>query len=146
MAWSSPLPPPGLRLEQMGNVTMTAMTVLGEAEGESDCGKLAVAWVIANRARDSRWPDQMWEVCLQPWQFSAWNSESPRIKVMRTPQSYVAEKIWDKCHLAATLAFSSVEDDLTKGANHYHARSVQPSWADDRRLTLDLGGHLFYKL
>lgn len=133
-------------------ITLTA-TVYGEAEGEPDDGKRAVACVIVNRSRDPRWPDAIGSVCLQPMQFSCWNSGSPRLAVMRNPQRYGREEIWTACFRAACAALWG-RDDQTSGANHYLNTAVTrqmrggtlPSWYDAAKVTATIGAHEFLRL
>ena len=49
-------------------------TLLGEAANQGPAGQAAVAHVLLNRARDTRWPATVDQVALQPKQFSAWNT------------------------------------------------------------------------
>lgn len=66
------------------DLNILSLTVYGEARGESDAGKLAVAWTARNRAeadlhRDGRpdwWGEGVAGVCLKSWQFSCWNLPS----------------------------------------------------------------------
>lgn len=61
-----------------GDIDILARTIYGEARGEPWEGKIAVAWVVRNRAeRGGWWGDTIREVCLKPWQFSCWNETDP---------------------------------------------------------------------
>jgi N-acetylmuramoyl-L-alanine amidase len=53
------------------NVDMLARLVRAEAEAEPYEGKVAVAAVILNRIRDSRFPNTLEGVMYQPWAFEA---------------------------------------------------------------------------
>ncbi|MBC8157732.1 MAG: cell wall hydrolase, partial [Alphaproteobacteria bacterium] len=60
-----------------------ARTVWGEARGEDEIGKIAVAHVIKNRAKHPKWWGKtIMEVCLKPWQFSCWNKKDPNREKM----------------------------------------------------------------
>ena len=146
LPWRCPVPEPGVPAKDLSDLMVLAMTILGEAEGECDLGKLAVGWVVRNRKKDRRWPDTTTGVCLQPMQFSCWNTGSPRIRVMKAPVSHTTEAAWDECFFAAIGAEFAVEMDPTNGANHYHTTAVEPYWADNDKVTLRLGDHIFYKL
>ncbi|MFP6654977.1 MAG: cell wall hydrolase [Myxococcota bacterium] len=144
--WRCPVPTPGLPPKEQGDLIVIAMTILGEAEGESSCGKLAVGWVIKNRTLDLRWPDSPTEVCLQAKQFSCWNADSPRHQTMRMPRGHTFEPVWNECFEAAFCSEFSIDNDLTSGANHYHTRAVTPYWADAEKITAEIGSHVFYQL
>lgn len=147
--WRYPVPPLGVEPDDWPDLLVVAATVLGEAEGENLTGKRAVAYVVLNRAADSRWPDSPREVCLQRLQFSCWNVGSPRIPVMLAPQGRVSEQVWSDCFRAAIEAMFGIEPDPTGGANHYLApRSLKslPAWATTDKLVAKLGAHQFYRL
>ncbi len=146
LPWRCPVPEPGLLPADLSELTVLAMTILGEAEGECDLGKLAVGWVVRNRSMDLRWPETAKEVCLQRKQFSCWNQGSPRLKAMKAPTKWTTERAWEECFLAAVSAEYGMGIDPTNGANHYHTTSVEPYWANNDMVTLRLGDHIFYKL
>ena len=54
-----------------------ARTLWGEARGEDDQGKYAVAWIIMNRVDDRRWPNTVEGVCTEKrggyYAFTAWD-------------------------------------------------------------------------
>ncbi|MGH8473223.1 MAG: cell wall hydrolase [Gammaproteobacteria bacterium] len=120
-----------------------ARTVYGEARGESDEGKRAVAYVIANRAQ-SYPPDRgksLAEICRRRAQFSCWNEGDPnraRVQGMRLDDMHLCA-----CLIAVVEALSAA-DDPTRGATHYHTRSIAPSWAQGKVPCYTCGGHLFY--
>ena len=120
-----------------------ARTVYGEARGESALGKLAVAYVIVNRAnRGGWWGNDIIEVCLCPSQFSMWNTSDPnRIEAM---WASMRNADFVECYRAAILAATGVEQDPTEGADHYHNLTVSPSWAEGRDYRT-IGHHRFYK-
>jgi spore germination cell wall hydrolase CwlJ-like protein len=50
-------------------------TVYGEARSITDEEEIKrIIWVIRNRVKSIRYLNTIKEVCLQPWQFSCWNS------------------------------------------------------------------------
>lgn len=151
--WACPTPdgrPPHLQPE----LIVVAQTVLGEAEGEPVEGKVAVAWVIRNRVDSPQFPDTSAKVCLQPMQFSCWNSGSPRLRVMSNPKAYVSEESWTECFLAAMEAMFRLKGDPTGGANHYLNLDVTrrinhgklPGWYKESAVTAQIGPHTFLRL
>lgn len=126
-------------------VDVLARTLWGEARGEGQIGMEAVANVVMNRvAHRSRWPKEVDAVCLQAWQFSAWNNNDPNRKKM------LALTKKDKIFLSAlAIAQTAVEGtlaDRTGGADHYHERSIKPYWARGSKPTARIGRHIFYRL
>jgi len=146
MAWLAPIPDPDLSFERQGGVMLLAQCILGEAEGEPFKGKLAVGHVVMNRVLDDRWPSSIAAVVLQPKQFSAFNTGSPRLGPMRFPYSHVRESVWNQCFEAACRVVFGPSIDSTEGANHYCSQRVSPRWADPAKLTVTIGAHRFYRV
>lgn len=131
-----------------------ARTLWGEARGEPDDGKAAVAWVIRNRASRAGFAGGLVgksgavaKVCLAPWQFSCWNEGDPNRAKLLTLSD-------DRCEHERAIALAVLEGDIadpTHGADHYHtiarpgwAQQWPPSWAAAMRETARFGGHVFY--
>jgi len=121
-----------------------AKTTYGEARNQSAEGKLAVSYVIKNRAEDraGRWPDTPAMVCLQRMQFSAWNPGDPNVNAMARLES--TDPVYLRCVYAALTAYLSVEPDPTDGANHYAVIGTNPYWAKGEGQKI--GDHEFYTL
>lgn len=127
------------------DIDIMARTVWGESRGESLAGKIAVAWVIKNRADNPGWwGDSIAGVCRQPWQFSCWNANDPnRAKLIGvTPQ----DEMFRECLMVVAGVLSRNFPDPTFGANHYHAKGVSPAWAHGRAPTARIHNHVFYRL
>lgn len=139
-----------------------AKTLYGEARGEPDSGKEAVAFVILNRAKMASHAGLLLgragaiaAVCLEPWQFSCWNASDPNraLLLSASPSKVAAERaIVDR-------VVSGHIVDPTNGADHYHtidapswASSWPPDWALDNppngatamKEVANFGGHVFY--
>ena len=118
-----------------------ARTVMAEAEGEDYEGKVAVAAVIYNRARNPRW----WGVsvkdsCLTAKQFSAWNDDSSRRN--KIGEWTLENRTFRESFMAAVDAY---DRDPTSGADHYFAHDiVKPSWAEGFHVRV-IGNHTFLK-
>jgi len=129
-----------------GTNTMTAelfvvaLTILGEARGETFEGMAGVASVIQTRTIERKQTPS--QVCLSPKQFSFWNggvSESTKRKLLATAQGKNALYLAD-------LVIQKQMPDIVRGANHYHAVSVSPKWAKDTKLVATIRNHKFYRL
>jgi len=144
--WWAPTPDSSETPELWPDLVTLAATVLGEAEGESYIGKLAVAWVVMNRVADSRWPDEPGAVCLQKLQFSCWNVGSSRLHSMFNPRKTIKERLWNDCFKAAMGAVFGLDPDPTSGANHYLApKSLKfmPRWYDASKVVAKIDNHEF---
>lgn len=95
-------------------VDWIAMTVWGEARGESQEGKLAVAYVICNRMQQER--RSALQVVLRPFQFSFWNTNDPSRWKM---QPSLSDPTWADCYQAAKDALERTKPDPTEGCTSY---------------------------
>lgn len=109
------------------DIDTLARTLYGEADANNGVDARAIANVIMNRTKHTNWPQSVREVCLQPWQFSCWNTNDPnRARIL------AAEGPWfDRCKEIATEVYNGgAVYDQTKGATHYYASYVKkPKWA-----------------
>lgn len=132
------------------DLDIMARTIYGEARGESQIGRIAVGWVIRNRAEmdlgndglPDWWGEGIKGVCQRPWQFSCWNQNDPnRAKLLTVTHKDAAFKA---CLTAARDVLLGSMADPTGGATHYHTASVAPPWAKGLKHTT-VGRHRFYK-
>ncbi len=125
------------------DIEIMARTIYGEARGETQLAKLAVASVILNRVRKGGWfGNSIIEVCKKPKQFSCWNSDDPnRAKIEAVGWG---DLDFQRCALAALQALTAQEADPTQGATHYHAIGIKPKWADSLKMFGSIGHHVFY--
>lgn len=124
-----------------------ARTIYGEARGEKVRGQEAIAAVVINRlaaAREGRrwWGATVVEICRAPFQFSCWNEGDPnRLLIERVPEG---DAVFQICRRIARRAITGGLIDPTRGATHYHTRSVTPDWAIGHVPCARIGRHLFY--
>lgn len=117
-----------------------ADTLYMEARGEGEHGQRAVATVIYNRAQNTGKTFEA--VCLQPFQFSCWNTSRTR-KI--TPRRRSDVKAYNLC--------LQIENELLKGNfkplgdwNHYYnPRLCSPKWARGVEC-VQIGSHVFLTL
>lgn len=131
----------------MDDLDATVRTIYGEARGEPIEGKIAVAWVIRNRADHGGW----WgatpqDVCHKAFQFSCWNKNDPNsAKLLLLSDE-------DPAYLAIRKIAQAVLDktipDPTHGATHYKVHGTKASWdaAVKDQTPLIIGHHEFFKL
>lgn len=127
-----------------------ALTLWGEARGEGLAGQIAVAWIIRNRVFDGKskswWGEGYAGVCQKPWQFSCWNSNDPNFVYLLGAKA-IPKGQYNRALEAANAVLDDTVADPTGGATHYYASSMPkaPAWVKGATLTLQLGGHRFYK-
>lgn len=142
--------------------------IVGEAEGESWLGKLAVGYVARNRRRFSAMARLPWfsptsdrQNVLARYQFSCFWSDYGRRERALSLSLHVASR-YSEADAAACAVLDETEPDPTVGpegvgADHYYAHNTmpEPSWAvplfDGQGLvrpgftrTVRLGAHTFY--
>jgi len=141
---SAPLPTSG----QARQLTVLAKTLWGEARGEGVKGMEAVAAVVLNRLRTGyRNRHAVDEVCLDPKQFSCWNSDDPNLpQLNRIDQAPDAD--YRSAMAIATNAMNGLLTDPTFGARHYVATTLplrlRPRWLLDKTPVVVIGRHEFY--
>ncbi len=114
-----------------------------EARGESFKGISAVAEVIINRQKSSRFPNSVCAVISQGvggkrgCQFSY--KCDGKAEVYHEPKAYARVAKMAKLKLDGRLT------KVTGGALFYHTTAVRPSWSRKFRRTAQVGVHLFYK-
>ena len=128
------------------DIRIVALTIYGEARGQTTIGQEGVAWTIRNRTEDRRWPNTYSGVCKQKKQFSCWNKG----EVNNHPMLVVdlSDPVFQTCYAIAAGVMAGLIPDRTSGANHYHSIDMKtyPYWADGSMETGRLGRHVFYKL
>jgi spore germination cell wall hydrolase CwlJ-like protein len=136
-------------MTSMAELETMTRTIWAEARGEPSAGQLAVGWVIQNRVKDNRFPDGYAEVCLQPMQFSCWNTGTPSI-----PEVRLYEPAWVLALETALAVMTRKVDDPTKGATHYlnidETRKLRrnhdlPDWVSSLKVTAMIGRHTFLR-
>lgn len=114
-----------------------ALNVYHEARGETETGKVAVAYTTLNRVEHNYFPDTICEVVWQPSQFS-WTDDGFSDKVRE-------QEVWADILKLVELILNEEMNDPTDGALFFHSKGINPpGWADSMELSLDEGNHLFY--
>lgn len=114
------------------DVDLLAHLIHGEARGEPYIGQVAVAAVVLNRVRDSRFPNTIAGVIYQPGAFDA--VADGQINLEPTSQSYKAARDamngWDP----------------TYGCIYYYnPQTATSKWIWSRQIMLTIGKHNFAK-
>ena len=134
-------------LKKPESIDALVRTIVAEAGGESDEGQLAVANVILNRFKDTRYPNDIKRIVLQPYQFSAYNSkdEGGNDLVNVSPDNPTYKKVKNIVELLLAGKLS----DNTGGATHYWNPSIaNPKWGGSELAVhkdkgKKIGRHLF---
>ena len=112
------------------DLTLLAKAVYAEARGESYVGQVAVAAVILNRVKSSKFPNTISGVIYQPYAFTCVNDG----QINLTPNQ---------------SAYNAAQDalngwDPTYGAIYYYnPKTATSSWIKTRSTTITIGKHVF---
>lgn len=109
---------------------LLAKVVHAEARGESYTGQVAIAAVVLNRVRDSRFPNTVSGVIYQPWAFTAVNDGQINLE----PNA--------KAYQAADDALNGW--DPTYGSVYYYnPKTATSSWIRTTKYVTTIGNHIF---
>lgn len=138
---------------------LMALTIYGEARGESKDGKIAVGSVILERVDHRKWDgDTIQEVCLMPYQFSCYLPGDPNFKALKRiaqdwDNKYKNSLDLQSCYHVASDLVDGVFP-RTKEIAEYHCcqylttdlrKSKRcPKWVHKMNLVLTEGSHEFY--
>lgn len=130
-----------------------ALTIYGEARGESPNGQIAVGCVIRNRVL-SRGHDNIEyrEVCLAPKQFSCWNDNDPNFRILiEMSKTLLYQNIQDptfqQCLYFAQGIITEVIKDITNGSENYLTKNLfenRPEWAKNATNVQTIGSQVFF--
>jgi hypothetical protein len=128
---------------QQSELDCLSEAVYYEARSENVRGQMAVAEVIMNRVRDSRFPKTVCGVVFQGQyretgcQFTFTCDGSLRHK----PQGAA----WDRARAIALNVSLGLNKPMTNKATHYHTDYVNPYWSAGMVETAEIGSHIFYR-
>lgn len=109
---------------------LLAKIVYAEARGESYTGQVAIAAVVLNRVKDSRFPNTVSGVIYQPWAFTAVNDGQINLEPNQ------------KAYQAADDALNGW--DPTYGAVYYYnPKTATSKWIFSTKTVTTIGKHVF---
>ncbi len=132
-----------------------ALTIYGEARGESAEGKIAVGSVILERVDHRGWDGKtIPEVCLKRKQFSCFNENDPNYgKLLNIAENWDAAMATDmalnECWgIAVGLISGNIDRTPEIAAAHccqYATRTGRQAvnWDDKMEIVIEIGGHVF---
>ncbi len=128
-------------------IMLLALMGWGEARGEPELGKYAVAWVARNRVYARRNYGKTWEkVLLRKNAFSCFNDTD--VNRDKLEDLVFTIGAWPSMKIHFIVAFNvyfGMGTDPTDGATHYFRKDLSPSWASKMVKTAEIGNHVFYK-
>lgn len=136
--------------DQYPQLYCLAQNVYYEARGSNLADQAAVADVVWNRVKDTRYPNTICDVVKQGEKDANGNMKRNRCQFSwycdgknDRPQNI---DLWVKAQLLAyQMVYNEKYRGITEGATHYHATYVNPRWAKDLQLVGKIGAHIFYR-
>ena len=130
-------------LADMDDREVLARTIAAEAGGESAQGQLAVAAVIANRARKQN--KSMRDVSLARGQFSAWNSLTGYAGGEGGLDMFNLKVSDDIYGLTDQVMAGNYQDPTGGAANYYNPAVANPKWGANYggNFPTKIGNHIF---
>lgn len=139
------------------DIAIGALTLIGEARGESYDGRVAVAHTFHNRAVDK--VRRVVDVCLEPAQYSCWWGEDPNARyvrgladallVSRSLLSVADATLVRACKYLVAGVLNGNLPDNTNGATHYCTQSLlwtkPPAWTVGHSPCATIGRHVFFR-
>ena len=127
-----------------------AQNIYYEARGSNRADRIAVADVVLNRVKDTRYPNTICEVVKQGKKLA---DGSMKRNACQFSWYCDGKSDWPKDEDAwvdaQLIAYNIMQYQqgrgLTEGATHYHATYVKPKWARDLQLVGRIGVHIFYR-
>lgn len=114
-----------------------------EARGETVKGQFAVAEVIMNRVKSTRFPSTLCGVIKQG------TGKRYQCQFTYTCDGYkdtIAERgAYERVAKVARAVMDGKSAGLTNGATHYHTTAVRPAWSRVYKRTARIGVHIFYR-
>ena len=135
-----------------------AITIYGEARGESDEGRRAVAHVVMNRQASRHYPYTACDVVAERWQFES--IYRTKLGSLIDEQDYTVfpskhernRKIFNELLVLSEKIYWGEDPDITNGATHFWSPSVQaklkrstPTWATARNKVASIDKHWFHR-
>jgi spore germination cell wall hydrolase CwlJ-like protein len=127
-----------------------AQNIYYEARGSNLADQAAVADVVLNRVKDTRYPNTVCEVVKQGEKHA-----NGQMKRNRCQFSWYCDgksdyptnrEAWAKAQETAyMILYLDQYRGITEGATHYHADYVKPRWARQLSLVGRIGDHVYYR-
>ncbi len=128
------------------NLTCLALNVYFESRGEPLAGQYAVAEVTMNRVASRHYPRTVCGVVYQ----KNWDPLRARYVGAFSWTEFDTRALpkgeaWMQAWQIAEEVYYQRQPQALKGATHYHAEHIQPSWSREKIAVARIGRHVFYR-
>ena len=127
------------------------LAIYHEAKNQSMLGQIAVGQVVLNRVKSKYFPNNVCDVVkqgqtykngkmvLHKCQFSFW-CDGKKDEVDPSNKQWIIASDYADIVLSGNIVF-----DITEGAEFYHAYYVRPAWLKEKKRTVRIDSHIFYR-
>lgn len=136
----SPLHHLGIKHLIDAEIDCLAMNIYQEAGNESKLGKIAVGNVTMNRVKSNQYPRTVCGVISQTYKGACQFSWFCNGKAQR-----VSQEAYNDIRKLAKKIYHGEVKDITRGALFFHNPDVNPEWAKEEKMTVEIGNHKFYR-
>jgi len=116
----------------INEIVCLSAIMFGEARGEPDIGKVAVAYTAINRKADPNYAKNICSIMKQPRQYQFIDYGIPSQQQL----AYLMP-------LAKAILEGRI-DDPTRGAKWFHTKNMKPYWAKNKTIKVAYNNHIFY--
>lgn len=130
------------------DVLCLAQNIYFEARNQSVLGKEAVAEVVLNRVKSTRYPNTVCGVVKQARKYQG------KVLINRCQFSWYCDgesdtptdtPAWTDSVRVSHRILIMGQRTITKGSTHYHTTAVNPYWSESLRRVVQIDDHIFYK-
>ena len=110
-----------------------ALTVYGEARGETDTSKRMIAWIIRNRFTKKEGKDPYQKIVLRKSQFACWTKGDPNYEKLKHPgkKDQVDKAAWEKCKIIfEAVRHANENENPTPHVCHYFSGPPKLKWQE----------------
>jgi len=139
--------------DENGEAVCLAKNIYFEAGNQPLAGKVAVAQVVMNRMEHATYPHDICGVVYQAnWRTNWKGVEVPILHQCqfswfcdgKSDEPLDTDTFFESYRVASDVIMGKYPD-ITEGATHYHAVTVEPYWAHSLNETVRITDHVFYK-
>ena len=117
---------------------LVAATLILEAGGERHANAMVAIYEVIRNLSVAR-KKTLVEVCFKRKQFSCWNNTSKHQELLAHAKKH------KNFSNALDIVKRAKDTNVTCGADHYHAKRVNPYWVPTMTRTAVIGNHIFYR-
>ena len=132
--------------QRQADLVCLARNVYHEARGEPTAGQYAVAEVTLNRVASRQFPNSVCDVVYEK-RFDIGRNRLvgafswTELASVSKPTGIA----WRRAIKAAEAIYDKQQEPTVQGALFYHADSIEPRWAREKKRVARIGSHIFYE-